>query len=100
MVKLFLLDSASTFMDWVEGIGLFAGFLGVLGWYPQVKRVWFEGRADGISVPTFAVISFSLALWLIYGILKNSIAIIVANISAIIMISSIAIGAYRIQSVD
>ena len=43
-------------MDWVEGIGLFAGFLGVSGWYPQVKRVWFEGRADGISVPTFFVI--------------------------------------------
>ena len=32
-------------MDWVEGIGLFAGFLGVSGWYPQVKRVWIEGKA-------------------------------------------------------
>ncbi|MEC7712426.1 MAG: SemiSWEET family transporter [Candidatus Thermoplasmatota archaeon] len=87
-------------MDWVEGIGLFAGFLGVSGWYPQVKRVWFEGRADGISVPTFVVICISLTLWLIYGVLKNSIAIIVANIFALLMISSIAIGAYRIQSVN
>ena len=49
-------------MDWVEGIGLFAGFLGVSGWYPQVKRVWFEGKADGISVPTFVVICISLTL--------------------------------------
>ena len=85
-------------MDWVEGIGLFAGFLGVLGWYPQVKRVWIEGKADGISVPTFVVICISLALWLVYGVLKNSIAIIVANIFALMMIASVAIGAYRIQN--
>ena len=87
-------------MDWVEGIGLLAGFLGVSGWYPQVKRVWIDGRADGISVPTFVVICISLTLWLIYGILKNSIAIIAANIFALIMIATITIGAYRIQSVN
>ena len=85
-------------MDWVEGIGLFAGFLGVLGWYPQVKRVWIEGKADGISGPTFIVISISLSLWLLYGILKNSVAIVVANIFALIMIGSVAVGAYRIQN--
>ena len=85
-------------MDWIEGIGLLAGFLGVLGWYPQVKRVWVDKRADGVSVPTFIVISISLALWLTYGILKNSIAIITANIFALIMIISIAFGAYRLQT--
>ena len=75
-------------MDWIEGIGLMAGFLGVLGWYPQVRRVWVDKRADGVSVPTFTVIAISLALWLTYGILKNSIAIITANIFALIMITS------------
>jgi len=87
-------------MDWIEGIGLLAGFLGVSGWYPQVRRVWVDKRADGVSVTTFIVIAISLALWLTYGILKNSIAIIAANIFALIMITSIAIGAYRIQSVN
>ena len=87
-------------MDWIEGIGLLAGFLGVSGWYPQVRRVWVDKKADGVSVPTFTIIAISLALWLTYGILKNSIAIIAANIFALIMISSIAIGAYRLQTVD
>jgi MtN3 and saliva related transmembrane protein len=87
-------------MDWIEGIGLLAGFIGVFGWYPQVRRIWVDKRADGVSVPTFTVIAISLALWLTYGILKNSIAIITANIFALIMITSIAIGAYRIQSVN
>ena len=87
-------------MDWIEGIGLLAGFLGVSGWYPQVRRVWVDKEADGISVPTFVVISISLALWLIYGVLKNSVAIILANIFALSMILMITIGAYRIQSVN
>ena len=87
-------------MDWIEGIGLLAGFLGIFGWYPQVRRVWIDKEADGISVPTFIVIAISLALWLTYGILKNSVAIILANIFALSMILMITIGAYRIQSVN
>ena len=85
-------------MDWIEGIGLLAGFLGVSGWYPQVRRVWIDEKADGVSVPTFTIIAVSLALWLTYGILKNSIAIITANIFALVMILLIAVGAWRIQS--
>ena len=87
-------------MDWIEGIGLLAGFIGVFGWYPQVRRVWVDKRADGVSVPTFTVIAISLALWLTYGILKNSFAIITANIFALIMIILIAYGAWRIQSLE
>ena len=85
-------------MDWVEGIGLLAGFLGVFGWYPQVRRVWIDKQADGVSVPTFTIIAVSLALWLTYGILKNSIAIIAANVFALIMITLIAFGAWKIQN--
>ena len=77
-------------MDWIEGIGLLAGFLGVSGWYPQVRRVWIDKQADGVSVSTFTIIAVSLALWLTYGILKNSIAIIAANVFAFIMITLIA----------
>ena len=87
-------------MDWIEGIGLIAGFLGVSGWYPQVRRVRVDKRADGVSVPTFTVIAISLSLWLTYGVLKNSIAIITANIFALIMILMIAVGAHRLQSLD
>jgi MtN3 and saliva related transmembrane protein len=86
-------------MDWIEGIGLLAGFLGVSGWYPQVRRVWVDKEADGISVPTFVVISISLALWLIYGVLKNSVAIVTANVFALVMILLVTVGAWRIQSV-
>ena len=85
-------------MDWIEGIGLLAGVIGVLGWCPQVKRIWIDKKADGVSVPSFAAIAISLLLWLTYGIIKNSIAIVIANILALIVIIAIAFGAYRIQS--
>jgi len=87
-------------MDWVEGIGLLAGVIGVLGWYPQVKRIWVDKKADGISVPSFTAIAISLFLWLAYGIIKKSIAIVVANILALTVIIAIAVGAYRLQSVN
>ena len=86
-------------MDWVEGIGLLAGVIGVLGWYPQVKRIWIDKKADGVSVSSFTAIAISLVLWLTYGIIKNSIAIVIANILALIVIVSIAVGAWRIQSI-
>lgn len=85
-------------MDWIEGVGLMAGFLGIIGWYPQVKRIWIDKEAEGVSIPTFTVIAVSLLLWLTYGFLKNSIAIVIANIFALIMILLVAIGAYRLQS--
>lgn len=87
-------------MDWVEGIGLLAGVIGVLGWYPQVKRIWIDKKADGVSVSSFTAIAISLLLWLTYGIIKNSIAIVIANILALIVIIAIAFGAYRLQSVN
>ncbi len=87
-------------MDWVEGIGLLAGVIGVLGWHPQVKRIWVDKKADGISVPSFTAIAISLFLWLAYGIIKKSIAIVVANILALTVIIAIAVGAYRLQSAN
>ena len=87
-------------MEQVEIIGLIAGVIGVLGWYPQVKRIWIDKKADGVSVPSFAAIAISLLLWLTYGIIKNSIAIVIANILALIVIIAIALGAYRLQSID
>ena len=86
-------------MDWVEGIGLLAGVIGIFGWYPQVKRIWIDKKADGVSVSSFTAIAISLLLWLTYGIIKNSIAIVIANILALIVIVSIAVGAWRIQSI-
>ena len=84
-------------MFWIESIGIIAGILGIVAWIPQIHRIWIEKRADGLSVPTFTVIAFALVLWFIYGILVNSIALIISNIMTLIVIIIVLIGAWKIQ---
>ena len=81
----------------IEIIGLLAGLVGVIAWIPQIYRIWIKKRADGISLPTFLVITTALILWLIYGILINSLSLIVSNIFTLIMILSVLIGAWKVQ---
>ena len=59
----------------IELIGLFAGFLGVIAWIPQIKEVWIEQSHEGISLPTFFLVASALILWLIYGILITSYSV-------------------------
>ena len=82
---------------WVEVIGVFAGFLGVIAWIPQIKRVWSEKKHDGISLPTFALVSISLILWLVYGIIIGSVAMTLANISALSCIIAIIVGVLKLR---
>ncbi len=82
---------------WIEAIGLFAGVLGIIAWIPQIREVWIHKRHDGISVATFSVVTIALGLWLIYGILVDSIAMIVANIMTLGVILAVIIGVVRLR---
>tara|TARA_B100000925_G_C21903633_1_gene428255 strand:- start:333 stop:602 length:270 start_codon:yes stop_codon:yes gene_type:complete len=81
----------------VEGIGIAAGIIGVVAWGPQIVEVWKHKRHDGISIPTFSIVAFSLSLWLIYGIAIKSMAMIFANILTLSVIALIIIGVVRIR---
>ena len=82
---------------WIEAIGLIGGLIGILAWIPQIRRVWVDGKEEGISIPTFIAVSVSLSLWLVYGIIVGSIAMIVSNILTLSFIIGITIGVYRIR---
>ena len=83
---------------WVESIGLIAGFIGIVAWIPQIRRVWVDEKEEGISLPTFIAVTASLSLWLVYGIIVNSIAMIVSNILTLAFIIAITLGVYRIRN--
>ena len=83
---------------WVEAIGLSAGFIGIVAWIPQIRRVWVDEKEEGISLPTFIAVTASLSLWLVYGIIVNSIAMIVSNILTLAFIIAITLGVYRIRN--
>lgn len=79
-------------------VGLVASLLGIVAWAPQIKRVWFDKRHDGISLPTFWVIVAALALWLVYGILIDAFEVILGNILALLMVLSVIVGVIRARS--
>ena len=74
---------------WIEAIGLLAGIIGIFAWIPQIIQVWVHKRHDGISLTTFAVVSFALGLWLVYGILVDSFAMIAANLRSLMRSTTI-----------
>ena len=84
----------------IEGIGIAAGIIGVVAWGPQIVEVWKHKRHDGISIPTFSIVAFSLSLWLVYGIAIKSTAMIFSNILTLSVIALIIIGVVRIRRAE
>ena len=82
---------------WIESIGLVAGALGIVAWIPQIRDVWVHERHEGISLTTFSVVIVALSLWLIYGILVESVAMIVANVFTLIVITAVLVGVRRLR---
>tara|TARA_A200000159_G_C7074277_1_gene235696 strand:+ start:131 stop:463 length:333 start_codon:yes stop_codon:yes gene_type:complete len=82
---------------WIEAIGLFAGVLGIIAWVPQIREVWVNKRHDGISLATFSIVTIALGLWLLYGILIDSISMIIANIMTLSVIFAVIIGVVRLR---
>ena len=85
---------------WIEAIGLLAGVIGIFAWIPQIIQVWVHKRHDGISLTTFAVVSFALTLWLVYGILVDSFAMIAANIMTLSVIGAVILGVLRVRKTE
>jgi uncharacterized protein with PQ loop repeat len=84
----------------LETIGFAAGVLGIIAWIPQVKTIWIEKKHEGVSLPTFAVVALALSLWMTYGIIDGSPAIIYSNAAALMMILSVFIGVVRLRRKD
>jgi MtN3 and saliva related transmembrane protein len=82
---------------WIEAIGLLAGALGIVAWIPQIRDVWIHEQHEGISLTTFSVVTVALALWLLYGVLVESLAMIVANVFTLVVILTVLIGVRRLR---
>ena len=66
-----------------ELIGLIAAFITSIGFLPQIIKGFKTKKLDDISYFMPIVLAIGMTLWLIYGLLIDSIAIIAANIFSI-----------------
>lgn len=73
-----------------EIIGLIGGTLSCITFVPQIFKTWKSKSVKDISVSTFLIVVTSTIVWIGYGILKDSISVILTNIvvffTAVIML--------------
>ena len=56
---------------------------------PQVRMVWRERGAPGISVGMYMMFIVGIALWLFYGIALRSWPMVIANAITLLLASSV-----------
>lgn len=61
-------------------LGLVAAGLTTVAFIPQVHKTWKSRSAKDLSLGMYLIFSSGVILWLIYGILKEDIPIIAANV--------------------
>jgi len=81
----------------IEFIGIFAGVLGIIAWFPQLNKIWIQKSAEGISLFAFCLIFIALLLWFIYGFLISSPSLMISNGATLIMIFWFSGEVWKIQ---
>ena len=66
-------------MDWTPIIGLAAGICTATSLLPQVIKTIKEKKAEEVSLVMLFVLAVGISLWIVYGIKKNDLPIIVTN---------------------
>ena len=82
-------------MDAAQWVGLAAGLITTFAFVPQVLKIWRTKSVKDISLRTYVAFSIGVALWLVYGILKQEPPIILWN--AVTLVLSIAIVAMKLR---
>ena len=72
-------------------LGLVATACTTTSFVPHVWRTWKTRDVSGISLPTYAIITIGLALWLLYGWLKGDLPLIVANAVMVVLTGAITL---------
>ena len=70
-------------------IGLFAACLTTLSFVPQAWLVIRTRQTAGISLAMYSLFTAGITLWLVYGILKTDLPLIIANLITIMLASVI-----------
>lgn len=64
----------------LEILGFIAGILSLIGFLPQAIKTVRTRNTDDLSLSTFALVSISATLWIVYGLANQRPAIWVTNI--------------------
>ena len=66
-------------MDFTTALGLLAGTLTTIAFLPQVIRTWKSKSPKDLSLAMLGTFTTGVFCWLIYGLMVDSLPIILAN---------------------
>ncbi|MBT6568359.1 MAG: SemiSWEET transporter [Flavobacteriaceae bacterium] len=69
----------------IELLGFVAAFLTTFGFVPQAIKIFKSKDTSSISLSMYVVLLLGVSLWLVYGILLQRPAIILANSVSMIL---------------
>jgi len=72
-------------MVYVEIIGFTAGIFTTLALVPQAIKSWKSKHTKDVSLMWITILTIGIFLWLIYGILINSMPLIAANVVSFLL---------------
>lgn len=70
-------------------IGLLAGTLTTIAFVPQVMKTWRTKSTEDLSLGMYLIFCCGVILWLIYGIIRTDLPIILANAVTLLLILSV-----------
>ncbi len=73
----------------IEALGIIAGTLTTTSFLPQLFKIIKTKSAKDLSLGMFIIFTTGILLWLIYGLLTNTLAIIIANSITLIIATTI-----------
>jgi MtN3 and saliva related transmembrane protein len=76
-------------MDATTALGLTAATLTTSSFVPQLTKLWRTKSADDLSYGMFGAFSLGIFMWLVYGLLRRDLPVIVAN--GVTLVLSVAI---------
>ena len=78
-------------MNNLDILGLVATAFTTSSFIPQVWTTWRSKDVSGISLPTYLILTIGLFLWLVYGILKGDMPLMVANAVMVVLTAAITV---------
>lgn len=69
--------------DYTQLLGFIAAFCTTVSFLPQAIKVIRTKDTESLSLGMYSIFTLGLGLWLLYGLMREDLAIIIANIVTI-----------------
>lgn len=76
-------------MDTTTLVGFFAAFCTSISYFPQLKKCGQTGKAGDLSLLMFSILTTGVGAWVLYGVLKHDVVIVIANAVSFCCLSGI-----------